>query len=101
MTNQRDNALKSTIESDYPDIKIVAKQGITDPARAEEIGNALLLKNSDLDGIFVTWSEPAEGVLAALRSAGNTKTKIVTLDLSEPIALDNIVDADFTEVKKS
>ncbi len=88
VTNQRDNAFKATIEADYPDIHIVAKQGISDPARAEEIANAILLKNPDLDGIYVTWSEPAEGVLAALRSTGNTKTKIVTLDLSEPVGLD-------------
>jgi ribose transport system substrate-binding protein len=88
VTNQRDKAFKTTIEKDYPDIKIVAEQGITDPARAEDIAQALLLKNPDLDGIYVTWAEPAEGVLAALRAAGNTKTKIVTLDLSEPVALD-------------
>jgi len=90
VTNQRDNAFKTTIEKDYPDIKIVAQQGIADPARAEDIANALLLKNPDLDGIYVTWAEPAEGVLAALRAAGNTHTRIVTLDLSEPIALDMV-----------
>jgi ribose transport system substrate-binding protein len=90
VTNQRDKAFKSTIEKDYPDIKIVAEQGITDPARAEDIAQALLLKNPDLDGIYVTWAEPAEGVLAALRAAGNKKTKIVTLDLSEPVALDMV-----------
>src|SRR3954454_17503045 len=90
VTNQRDQAFKTTIQNDYPDIKIVAEQGIADPARAEEIGNALLLKNPDLDGIYVTWAEPAEGVLAALRAAGNTHTRIVTLDLSEPIALDMV-----------
>jgi ribose transport system substrate-binding protein len=90
VTNQRDNAFKSTIEEEYPDIKIVAKAGITDPARAEDIAHALLLKNPDLDGIYVTWAEPAEGVLSALRAAGNAKTKIVTLDLSEPIALDMV-----------
>ena len=90
VTNQRDNAFKTTIQKDYPDIEIVAEQGLADPARAEEIANALLLKNPDLDGIYVTWAEPAEGVLAALRAAGNTQTKIVTLDLSEPIALDMV-----------
>lgn len=92
VTNQRDNAFKATIEKDYPDIEIVAEAGIADPARAEEIANALLTKNPDLDGIYVTWAEPAEGVLAALRSAGNTKTKIVALDLSEPLALDMVKD---------
>ncbi len=90
VTNQRDNAFKTTIEKDYPDIKIVAEQGITDPARAEELAGAMLLQNPDLDGIYVTWAEPADGVLAALRASGNTKTKIVTLDLAEPVGLDMV-----------
>jgi len=98
VTNQRDNAFKTTIENDYPNIKIVAQQGIADPARAEEIANALLLKNPDLDGIYVTWAEPAEGVLAALRAAGNTHAKIVTLDLSEPIALDMVQGGNVTAI---
>lgn len=88
VTNQRDNAFRKTIENDYKNMSIVARQGITDPARAEDVAHALLTKNPDLDGLYVTWAEPAEGVLAASRSAGNTKVKIVTLDLSEPIALD-------------
>lgn len=90
VTNQRDNAFKTTIENDYPNIEIVAEQGISDPARAEDIANAMLLKNPDLGGIYVTWAGPAEGVLAALRANGNSSTKIVTLDLSEPIALDMV-----------
>jgi ribose transport system substrate-binding protein len=90
VTNQRDNAFKSVIENDYPEIKIVAEQGISDPARAEEIANAMLLRNPDLGGIYVTWAGPAEGVLAALRANGNKTTKIVTLDLSEPVALDMV-----------
>jgi ribose transport system substrate-binding protein len=88
VTNQRDNAFRETIENDYKNMSIVARQGITDPARAEDVAHALVTKHPDLDGIYVTWAEPAEGVLAALRSAGNTRAKIVTLDLSEPIALD-------------
>lgn len=88
VTNQRDQAFKKTIETSYPDIKIVDSAGISDPARAEDIANAMLLKNPDLDGIYVTWAEPAEGVLSALRANSNTHTKVVTLDLSEPIGLD-------------
>ena len=90
VTNQRDNAFKTTIESDYPDITIVAEQGISDPARAEEIANAMLLRHPDLGGVYVTWAGPAEGVLASLRASGNKTTRIVTLDLSEPIALDMV-----------
>ena len=90
VTNQRDNAFKTTIQNDYPGIEIVAEQGISDPARAEEIANAMMLKNPDIGGIYVTWAGPAEGVLAVLKASGNKTTKIVTLDLSEPIALDMV-----------
>jgi ribose transport system substrate-binding protein len=90
VTNQRDQAFKKTIEENYPDIEIVAEEGIADPAKAEEIANAMLTQHPDLDGIYVTWAEPAEGVVAALRAAGNKDTKVVTIDLSEPIALDMV-----------
>jgi ribose transport system substrate-binding protein len=90
VTNQRDQAFRTTIEIKYPDIEIVAEAGISDPARAEEIANAILLQHPDLGGIYATWAGPAEGVLAALRANGNTTTKLVTLDLSEPVALDMV-----------
>jgi ribose transport system substrate-binding protein len=94
VTNQRDNAFKTSIETEHPDIKIVAQQGIVQSQdiaqQAQNIAQAMLLQNPDLDGIYVTWAQPAEGVLAALRAAGNKHTKIVTLDLSEPIGLDMI-----------
>lgn len=88
--NQRDQAFKYTIEHKYPDIKIVASQGIVDATRAEEVADAFLLKHPNLDGIYVTWAQPAESVLASLRNAGNTHTKVVTIDLSEPVALDMV-----------
>lgn len=90
VTNQRDGAFKSTIEQDYPDMKITATAGMADPARAEEIAQAMVTQNPDLDGIYVTWAEPALSVLSTLRSAGNSHTKIVTLDLNEPAALDMV-----------
>ena len=90
VTNQRDQAFKETIETKHKDIAIVAEQGLADPTRAEDIINAFMLKHPDLDAVYVTWAEPAEFVLAALRNNGNTHTKIVTLDLSEPLALDMV-----------
>lgn len=88
VTNQRDQAFLKTIEANYPDIEIVAKVGIADPNKAEEQANAVLLKNPDLDGVYATWSTPpGEKVLAALRGT-NSDAKLVSLDLSEPLALD-------------
>ena len=46
----------------------------------------------------MTWAEPAEFVLAALRNNGNTHTKIVTLDLSEPLALDMVKDGNVAAI---
>lgn len=90
VTNQRDQAFKSTIEKNYPEMQIVAESGLVDPARSEETAQAMIVQHSDLDGIYVTWAEPALSVLSALRSAGNTHTKIVTLDLNEPAGLDMV-----------
>ncbi len=89
VTNQRDQAFKKTIEANYPNIKLVAQQGIADPNKAQEQATAILTKNPDLDGVYVTFSQPpAEGVLSALRNNGNTKTKLVSLDLDEPLTVD-------------
>lgn len=98
VTNQRDGAFKETIETKYPDIEIVAEMGLADPAKAEDVINAFMLKNPDLDAVYVTWAEPAEFVLAALRNNGDDKTRIVTLDLSEPLALDMVKDGNVAAI---
>lgn len=90
VTNQRDQAFKRTIVQKYPDIKIVAEQGIADPARAKEVAQALLLKHPNLVGVYAPWSDPAEGVLSALRQAGKKNIKLVTLDVSEPLVIDMV-----------
>jgi len=98
VTNQRDGAFKETIEQKYPDIEIVAEMGLADPAKAEDIINAFMIKNPDLDAVYVIWAEPAEFVLAALRNNGSTGTRIVTLDLSEPLALDMVKDGNVAAI---
>jgi len=81
VTNQRDQAFKTVIGQCFPGIEIVAEQGITDPAKGQEVAAAMLLQHPDLTGIYVTWDQPAEGVVAALRDAGRSDVKVVTLDL--------------------
>lgn len=89
VTNQRDQAFLKTITTNYPGIEVVAKEGIADLTNAQEQAAAVLLKNPELSGAYVTFSEPpGEGVLAAMRADGNTKARLVSLDISEPLALD-------------
>jgi ribose transport system substrate-binding protein len=89
VANQRDQAFLETITANYPRVDVVAKQGIADPNKAQEQANGTLVQHPDLEGVYVTFSQPVgDGVLAALRANGNTGTKIVSLDLDEPLALD-------------
>ena len=89
VANQRDQAFLKTIAANYPKIDIVARQGIADPNQAQEQANGMLVMHPGLEGVYVTFSQPpGDGVLAALRANGNTTTRIVSLDLDEPLALD-------------
>ena len=88
VTNERDQAVLKTLTTNYPGIGVV-KVGIADPSEAQEQANATLVQHPDLDGAYVMFSQPTgDGVLAALRANGDTKTHIVSLDLDEPLALD-------------
>jgi ribose transport system substrate-binding protein len=89
ITNQRDAAFRQALADDCPEIEVAAQAGFEDPARVQEIASAMLTRNPDLGGIYTTWAQPAEGVLAALREAGREEdVKVATVDLSESLALD-------------
>lgn len=88
VTKQRTDAFEATIKSDYPEIEIVDRGGISGPNDGEKVASAMLIKNPTLDGIFVVWDVPAEGALAAARSAGRRDLVITTIDLGTNVALD-------------
>jgi ribose transport system substrate-binding protein len=91
VTKQRYEAFKKTITEQYPDIEIVAEQGIAGPdfaSDAEKVASAMLTKNPNLDGIWAVWDVPAEGVLAAARANGRNDLKITTIDLGQNVAID-------------
>jgi ribose transport system substrate-binding protein len=88
VTNQRDAAFRTTLRNEYPDIEVVAEQGFSDANNVTSIASGLLTQHPDLAGIYTSWAQPAEGVLAALRTVGNTTTKVVTLDLDDPVVVD-------------
>jgi ribose transport system substrate-binding protein len=89
VTNQRDQAFLKTLTTNYPNIEVVAKEGIADPNKAQEQADAVVLKYPQLSGAYAMFAQPpGEGVLAALRAHGNTRTRLVSLDLDESLALD-------------
>ncbi len=80
--------MKKTIKENYPNIKIVERGGIAGPNDGEKVASAMLTKHPNLKGIFVVWDVPAEGALAAARSAGRNDLAITTIDLGTNVALD-------------
>lgn len=86
VTNQRVEAFEKTIKEKYPDIQIIDRGGFSDPNKASAVADAMLTKNPDIDGIFAVWDVPAEGVVAAAKSAGRNDLIITTIDLGENAA---------------
>ncbi|MGO4184985.1 substrate-binding domain-containing protein [Paenibacillus sp. TAF43_2] len=87
VTKNRSDAFEARIKEKYPDIEIVAKGGITDPNKGEEVASAMLTRNPDINGIFAPWDVPAEGVMAAARTAGRSDLIVTTVDLGTNVAL--------------
>ena len=91
VTRQRYEGFKETITSDYPNISIVDEKGIDGAdfaTLAQDATNAILASNQDLDGIWAVWETPAEGVMAAIRSANRNDVVVITEDLGTPGALE-------------
>lgn len=70
VTKNRSDAFEKRMKERYPNIEIVARGGITDPNKGEEVASAMLTRHPDIQGIFAPWDVPAEGVMAAARTAG-------------------------------
>lgn len=89
VTRQRYDAFKKTIQDNYPNIQIVAEQGIGGPdfsGEADRVASAMLTKNADLNGIWAVWDVPAEGVMSAIRTAGRDNVIVTTIDLGKTVA---------------
>jgi len=90
VTKQRYTAVKATL-GQFPGIRIVAEQGIGGPdfsGDAEQAATAMLTAHPNLDGIWAVWDVPAEGVIAAARTAGNNDLVITTCDLGVNVAIE-------------
>lgn len=91
VTQQRYEGFQKTMKEEYPDIEIVADQGIAGPdfaSQAEEAASAMLTANADLNGIWAVWDVPAEGVLAGARQAGRNDLNVTTIDLGTTVAIE-------------
>jgi ribose transport system substrate-binding protein len=73
-------------------MKIAAEEGFSDESRTEEIAAAMITRNPNLKGIYVSWATAAQGVVSAIRNSGRTDIKVVTNDLDATLAADMMGD---------
>ncbi len=89
VTNQRDQAVETVLRRDYPNINIVARQGVANPTDGETAASAILIQYPDVDAIYAPWDTIAEGVVAAARSS-NSDVAVFTMDLGANNVLDMV-----------
>ncbi|GAA1059138.1 substrate-binding domain-containing protein [Agromyces bracchium] len=85
-TNQRDQSFTDWLAYEYPDITVVEEQGFADETATQAAAAAMIAKNPNLKGIYVSWATAAQGVLAAIRASGRTDIQVVTNDLDTTVA---------------
>ncbi|MEW1821172.1 substrate-binding domain-containing protein [Arthrobacter sp. NPDC080031] len=85
-TNQRDKSFKDWLAYEYPDMKIVDSEGFADETATQTIAAAMIAKNPNIKGIYVSWATAAQGVVAAIKAAGRNDIQVVTNDLDTTLA---------------
>lgn len=78
-SSRRVQGFKETLQSRYPDIKIVAERnGIPDRADAQRLAEDVLSANPDLNGLFTVADGMAMGAADAVKAAGRADTVTIT-----------------------
>lgn len=73
----------------YPNIKIVAEQGVSDAPSAATATEAILTAHPDIKGIWAIWDTPAMGAAGVIENMGKQNDiKVVTCDLNADSAYD-------------
>ncbi len=87
--NQRYEGFTTRIMYKYPNIHIVGVTGITGPNDGTTAASALLTKYPNTQGMWVPWSNPAEGAVSAVKEAGKNANNftLTTMDLDSVDAL--------------
>lgn len=99
VTRERYEGFKNTVAKDFPQMKIIAEEGIGGPDFAgdgERAASAMITSHRNLDAIWAVWDVPAEGAVAAARTAGRDKLVVTTCDLGQNVAI-NMAQSSFVK----
>jgi len=87
ITNNRDQAFRQALNA-APNIDVVIEKGFVKESDTSNIAAAMVLKNPEIEAIYVSWDSAAEGVIEALRSLDRPDIKVITHDLG----VNNLLD---------
>ncbi len=97
-TMDRERGFEDVIKSEFPNIRIVARQfGMADRAKARAATENILTANPGLNGLFASSEPSSMGASLALKSMGRAgKTRFVAFDSSDTMVEDlknGVIDA--------
>lgn len=95
VANSRDNAFVEVM-GEYEGIEVVEVGGIEQVSDAGTVASAMLTRHPDLDGLYVTFVEPATEALEVIRGLGMKDLKLVTNDFNSMAVLDMLQDGNVT-----
>ncbi len=82
--NILDDTFVDTLEEKYPSMEIVSKMGWVEEQGAGNVAAGMILRDPDIEGIWVTYMTPAQSVLAALKDSNRTDIQVVTYGIDMP-----------------
>ena len=68
--NYQEKIMRETLAERHPSIEIVEDIGFLDVKDAGDIAAAMILRTPDIDGFFVSWMDPGQYVITAIKESG-------------------------------
>ena len=89
-TMERERGFEDVVASEYPQIRIVARQfGLSDRAKAMAAAENILTAHPDIDGLFASTEPSSSGAALVLKARGLAgKVKFVAFDFSDSLIED-------------
>jgi ribose transport system substrate-binding protein len=87
-TDQRVAGFNARMKKAYPKIHIVAHDGATVFADGQAVGEGILTRSPNVKAIFVSWQDPAMGVVSAVKTLGRTNVIVNSMDMAPNIDLE-------------
>lgn len=85
-THLRDAVANDTIRSNFPNVEIVDEKYFYKIERTYDICKKMILDHPEIEGLYISWDQPALQAIRALKELNREDISIFTFDLDNEIA---------------